>query len=141
MQNHTAWALRQPIADLLLRDELEELRLKLFILLILENSCEIYLNLLMIFLYYSIFFIRSISVRFRTFLEVQQDILGPVHSILVMSFMFSSNNYYSFRYTSMILTLSLEDDLDALSVLRALSLLGLGLTSGNFLVCILGPVV
>jgi hypothetical protein len=76
------------------REELEELRLKLFILLIFENSLEISLNLSRIFLYYYRFFILSSSLRFRIFLDVQQEILGPVHSILVIIFIFSSKSYY-----------------------------------------------
>jgi hypothetical protein len=82
----------QEMVDLLLREELEGLRLKLFILCILENSLEMSLNLSNIFFSYSRFFTLSSSLILFIFLDVQHEILGPVHSILYINFIFSSKS-------------------------------------------------
>ena len=75
--------------DWLCREEIEELRLKLFILLILVNYLLIYLYFSRIFRYSSRFFIFISSFRFRIFFDVQHCILGPVHSMFVMILRFS----------------------------------------------------
>ena len=79
------------------------------------------------------------SFSLRTFLVTQQLILGPDYSISVMSLMFCSKSSSPLRKVSSILNLVL-DELWELTE-SVFSRRVLVLTSGNFLVCILGPVV
>ena len=73
-------------------------------------------------------------------MDIQQEILGPVLSMLVINLMFSLKSSYSFLKESFTWNLVLEVDFEPL-MLRVLSLRGLILTPGNFLELTLGPVV
>ena len=129
--------------DLLLTELIEVLRLKLFILVNFANSFDIYLYLSRILCFSSLFFMFMIQLTFFVFLLTQHVTFGPVHSIFVINFMFSSKSYSSSLNTSFILNLGFEDeyDLEVFDFIKDLARIGFGLTSGNFLVSILGPVV
>ena len=129
----------QDKTERLFADVMEVLRLKLRILFSLMNYLEISLYLARIFLYSSLFFSITTLFNCNNFLGTQHSILGPVLSMLVMSLMFSLNSSSELRKASLILNLCFRVvwDLELIVFWR----MGLGLTLGNFLVYILGPVV
>ena len=93
---------------LLLEEPIDELLLKLFIFVNFVNYFDISLYFSRIFFCYSRFFSAARVFIFLEPLLTQQVIFGPVHSILVISFMFSSKISSSLRKTSFILNLGFE---------------------------------